>query len=104
VREVLARFSQVASGPGFIPWVIDYTRVEEDWVLDMLTPPPAERGISLEGARILARQLRKLVELQDMHATEAALRSRACPLDLNALVPIPDGILRLGPNEPEALK
>ena len=69
----------------------------------MLTPPPAERGISLEGARILARQLREMVELQGMHATEAALDGEACPLDLHALAPIPDRILRLGPNDPDAV-
>jgi hypothetical protein len=69
--EVLARFRQLASGPGIIPWVIDYDRVEEDWILEMLTPPPSERGVSAEGARILARQLRELVELQDMRAAAA---------------------------------
>jgi len=103
-NEVLARFRAAASGPGIIPWVFDYDRAEEDWVLEMLTPPPSERGISVEGARILARQLRELVELQDMHVAEAALGSRACPLDLNALVPIPGRILGFGPNDPEALK
>jgi|SRR5271165_6304729 len=102
-QAALSRFSEAASGPGCIPWVIDYERVEEDWVLEMLTPPPAERGISLEGARILARQLRERVELQDMQAAEVAFASKACPLDLHALVPIPDRILSRGPNDPDAV-
>jgi hypothetical protein len=101
--EALARFRAAASGPGIIPWVIDYDRVEEDWALEMLTPPPAERGISVEGARILARHLREMVELQDMRAAEAALGGETCPLDLHALVPIPDRILRIGPNDPDSL-
>jgi hypothetical protein len=102
-QAALARFREAASGPGCIPWVIDYQRVEEDWVFDMLTPPPAERGISVEGARILARQLRDRLELQDMQAAEVAFASAACPLDLHALVPIPDRILSLGPNDPNAV-
>jgi len=101
--EVLARFREAASGPGIVPWVIDYDRVEEDWVLDMLTPPPAERGISVEGARILARQLREMVELQDMRAAEAALGSKACPLDLNELMSVPDRLLGFGPNDPDTV-
>jgi hypothetical protein len=102
-QATLARFREAASGPGCIPWVIDYERVEEDWVLEMLTPPPALRGISLEGARILARHLRERVELQDMQAAEAAFASKACALDLHALVPIPDRILSRGPNDPAAV-
>ena len=33
---------------------MDYDRLEEDWVNALLTPPPSQRGISVEGARILA--------------------------------------------------
>lgn len=102
-QAALARFRQAASGPGVIPWVVDYGRMEEDWVLEMLTPPPAERGISVDGARILARQLRERVEWQDMQAGDAAVDSDACPLDLHALVRIPDRILSLGPSDPDAV-
>jgi hypothetical protein len=102
-NDVLARFRAAATGQGMIPWVIDYDRMEEDLVLEMLTPPPAERGISVDGARILARQLRGMVELLDIQAAEATHGSKACPLDLNALVPLPDQILGLGPSDPNAV-
>ncbi len=58
----------------------------------------------MEGARILARQLRERVELQDMRAAEAAFTSGACPLDLHALVPVPARILGLGPSDPDAVR
>lgn len=96
----LADFRMAACGPGTIPWHVDYDRLEEDWVNGMLTPPPAERGISLEGARILARQLRERLELQDSHAAEAAFGSTRCPLDLHLLVPIPDRLLQRGQDDP----
>jgi hypothetical protein len=102
-QAALVRFRAAASGPGFIPWVADYDRLEEDWVHTMLTPPPAERGISVEGARILARQVREKVELLGIRASEAASLDRSCPFDLHALVPIPVPLLRLGPDDPAAL-
>lgn len=101
--EELAAFRLAAAGPGAIPWVTDYDRQEEDWVHAMLTPPPTERGISVEGARILARQLRERVEMQDQHVASAAFDDARCPLDLNALVPVPDRMLRLGPDDPGVL-
>ncbi len=101
--EELAAFRLAATGPGAIPWVTDYDRLEEDWVHAMLTPPPAERGISVEGARILARQLRERAEMQDQRAAEAAFGDVSCPLDLNALVPVPERMLRLGPDDPGPL-
>jgi hypothetical protein len=100
----LARPSQEKSAPfGTIPWVNDYDRLEEDWVNAMLTPPPSERGISLEGARILAHQLRERVELQDAQAAQAAYGKKSCPFDLNALLPVPDRILHKGPDDPDAI-
>ena len=102
-REDLAAFRLAAAGPGVIPWVTDYDRLEEDWVNALLTPPPFERGISVEGARILAGQLRERIEQQDQRAAEAAFGSLACPFDLHALVPVPSRILRLGPDDPPAI-
>ena len=101
--EDLAAFRRAAAGPGVIPWATDYDRLEEDWVNALLTPPPSERGISVEGARILAGQLRERIEQQDQRAAEAALGNLACPLDLHALVPVPLRILRLGPDDPAAI-
>ena len=99
----LADFQKAAAGSGNIPWIADYDRLEEDWVNAMLTPPPAERGISLEGARILARQLRERVEVADQRAAEGSFGGERCPLDLHRLVPAPARILRLGPDDPAAL-
>ena len=96
----LAAFRRAATGPGVIPWIVDYDRLEEDWFNALLTPSPAERGISVEGARILAGQVRERIEQQDQRAAEAALGNRACSLDLHALVPLPSRILRLGPDDP----
>ena len=99
----VSAFRRAAAGPGIIPWAVDYDRLEEDWVNALLTPPPSERGISVEGARILAAQLRERIEQQDQRAAEAAFGSPACPLDLHALVPVPARILRLGPDDPAAV-
>ena len=99
----LAAFRRAAAGPGIIPWAVDYDCLEEDWANALLTPPPSERGISVEGARILAAQLRERVEQQDLRAAEAASGSLACPLDLHALVPVPLRVLRLAPDDPLAI-
>ncbi len=99
----MAAWRKAAAGPGVIPWVADYDRLEEDWVHALLTPPPSERGISVEGARILAGQLRERIEQQDRRAAETRFGSLACPFDLHALVPVPSRILRLGPDDPAAI-
>lgn len=99
----LAAFCKAAAGPGVIPWATDYDRLEEDWVNTLLTPPPSERGISVEGARILAGQLRERLEQQEQRTADAAFAGAGCPLDLHALVPIPRRILRLGPDDPAAI-
>ncbi len=63
--------------------------------------PGAEAGQA--GARALARQLREAAEQRHAVAAARAGRSRACPFDLHALVPVPDAVLRLGPDHPDAL-
>ncbi len=99
----LAVFRKAAVGPGVIPWATDYDRLEEDWINAMLTPPPSERGISVEGARILAGQVRERLEQQDQRIAEAAFADVGCPFDLHALVPVPRRILRLGPDDPASI-
>lgn len=99
----LVAFRRAAAGPGIIPWATDYDRLEEDWVNAMLTPSPVERGISVEGARILAGQLRERIEQQAQRAAEAAFGKKGCPLDLHALVSVPPRVLRLGPDDPAAI-
>ncbi|HUS15669.1 MAG TPA: hypothetical protein VM536_11710, partial [Chloroflexia bacterium] len=61
------------------------------------------RSLSLEGCRILAGQLRDATEARQRLVAERAAASRACPLDLHRLLPIPNCLLRLGPDQPETL-
>ncbi len=87
-----------------MPWRHDPAGPAEDWFhLLAAPPPPQQRSLSLAGARILAGQLRDAVEQQQAQVAEQAPRSRACPLDLHRLVPIPDSLLRLGPDHPDTL-
>ena len=46
----------------------------------------------------LARALRAAAEAHHQRVLAAVGRSRACPFDLHALLPVPDRILRLGPS------
>jgi hypothetical protein len=89
----VAAFRAAASGTGILPFQ-DRTRLEEDVMHSLLAPPPALRGISLAGARILAGQIGDRIEI---HASRAAGRGSLCPLDLNALIPVPLG---LSPDDP----
>jgi len=97
----LAAFRAAAQGPGSLPFRCGDPR-QEDWMHLLLTPPPEQRGISVEGARILSAQLREAVERR-AQAAPAARRAPACPFDLHALLPVPDGLLRLGPDDPRVL-
>lgn len=100
--EPLMAFRKAASGPGTIAWQRDYARLEEDWVYTLLAPAPAERGISVHGARIVASQMRALIETLEIRTADRA-QDANCPLDLNALVPVPGKLLRLGPEDPAVL-
>ncbi|WP_284255922.1 hypothetical protein [Acidocella aquatica] len=108
-RDAVAAFRQAAAGTGRIPWQMDYGRVEEDWSHKLLAPSPSAdgatfrpAGISAQGARTAARQMRTALELLEarMQTIEA---QRLCPLDLHALAPVPQKILALGPDHPESL-
>ena len=97
----LAGFCGAARGPGVLPFRCE-DRLQEDWLHLLLAPPPELRGISVEGARILSGQLRERVEIR----AQAALQDRqaaVCPLDLHALVPMPDALLRSGPDDPRVI-
>lgn len=97
----LVRFRHEAAGPGVVPWSLDLDQFEETWVARLLAPPTDQRGITLQGARILARQLRDTIwETHEWAVGQMA--SRACPFDLNRLVPVPATILCLGVDHPEA--
>ena len=97
----LAAFRDAACGAGVIPWVLDFDRVEEDAFLRLAASP--QRTLSMEGARLLAGELRGAVARRHALAVERVGRSRACPFDLHALLPVPGAVLRLGPDDSEAL-
>jgi hypothetical protein len=100
----LVAFRKTAAGAGTVPWRLDLDRTEEDlFHLLVSPPPPQQRTLSLAGARILARQLRDAVALRHELAVARVGRSRACPFDLHALVPVPEDVLRLGPDDPDSL-
>lgn len=103
-------FRAAAAGSGTIPWTLDLDRMAEDWLHLLVSPPalpgsltPQQRTLSVAGARIVASQLRDAVARRHELAVARVGRSQACPLDLHALVPVPDDVLRLGPDDPQAL-
>ena len=94
-------FRSAAAGAGTIPWRLQPDSLQEDWFHLLINP--ASRSLSLAGARVLAGQLREAVEHRHAVAVARVGRSRACPFDLQALVPVPADILHLGPDHPDAL-
>jgi hypothetical protein len=104
VADQLAAFRRAAAGAGIIPWEIDFDRLEEDVFHLLATPPPShQRRLSVAGARVLAGQLREAVGRRHDRAIARVGVSQACLFDLHALVPVPDEILRLGPDDPATL-
>jgi hypothetical protein len=101
--EAVAAFRGAAAGAGVIPWTHDHGADAEAWFHRLVAPPePQRRSLSLEGARILAGQLRDAAQARGRLVAERAAASRACPLDLHRLLPVPAALLRLGPDHPEA--
>lgn len=102
--QELAAYRKAAAGAGVIPWTIDLDRMEEDFFLSLAAPPSGQkRTLSLDGARMLAAELREAVGRRYGLAIAQVGRSRACPFDLHALVPVPADVLLLGPDHPDAL-
>jgi hypothetical protein len=98
----VAGFCRAAAGSGVVLWWQDHDRLAEDWFHLLLEAPPERRSISVAGARLLAGQLRDAV----WEAHELALShlgAHGCPFDLQALAPVPRGILRLGADDPASL-
>jgi len=94
-------FQMAAAGAGAIPWAYpDLALEEEDRMHALLRPPDGSPGLSLHGARTLARLLRNASEIHQTRVVAAVGQSRACPFDLHALVPVPDHVLGLGPDDP----
>ena len=96
-------FARAARGSGVVPWQLDGGALEEDVFNLAAAQPPAQRRLSIEGCRVLARQLRDRAEARQARAAALVGQSRACPLDLHTLLPVPDAVLQLGPSHPQAL-
>jgi hypothetical protein len=96
----LKSFAAAASGPGVIPWQLDFDAIEEDIFNLAVTQPPAQRDLTVAGCRLLARQFRARIEARQAKAATLIGTSHACPFDLQILLPVPDEILSLGPTHP----
>jgi len=103
VTEQLAAFRRAAAGAGVIPWQLDLNRMEEDVFHLLAAPSTQPRTLGVAGARGLAGQLRKAVGHRHERAVARMGASQACPFDLHALIPVPDEMLRIGPDDPMAL-
>ena len=101
----VASLRGAAAGAGAIPWHYpDVHLEEEDRVHALLRPPDGSSGLSLQGARALARMLRSAAEARHGRVVEAVTQgNRSCPFDLHALLPVPEALLRLGPDGPASL-
>jgi hypothetical protein len=99
----VAAFEKTAGGAGVIPWQLDLDCLAEDVFHVLVAPPPHRRSLSVAGARILADQLRAAVARRHDLAIARVGHSRACPFDLQSLVPVPADVLGLGPDDPAAL-
>lgn len=100
--DTVDAFAAAARGSGVVPWRLDGAALEEDVFNLAAAQPPGLRRLSIEGCRILARQIRDRVEARQARAAALVGRSWACPFDLHALLPVPDAVLQLGPNHPQA--
>ena len=100
---MVASFARAARGSGVIPWRLDFPRIEQDIFELAAAQPPAQRRLTITECHLLARQFRQRGEAHHAKAVSLIGCSRACPLDLHVLLPVPVSILELGPTHPEAL-
>ena len=99
--DEVASFATAARGPGFIPWRIDDSGFEES-VVAFAFGGVKRPSLSVADCRILARQFRDAIEARRARNEAQPGRATRCPLDLQALVPVPATLLHLGPRHPEA--
>ena len=97
--ERVEAFRAAAAGSGVVPWVLDLAALEEEFLLPMAAPTDGVRAISLSGAKILARRLRDAAAVNHQAALARLAKDRSCPFDLHRLLPVPPGILAMGPEE-----
>ena len=93
-----------AAGAGVTPWQRDFAAEEEDLFLRLASRYPQTGRLSLAGCRTFAAQFRE--RLQDHHhrALAAVGQSTACSFDLHALLPVPNSLLNLGREHPDATR
>lgn len=97
-------FRFAARGCGAVPWVLDYDQIEQELVALLLQQPPERRSVGLEGAKMLAREVRDWVrDGTDLVHSAVGVRTD-CPFDLHSLVPVPWPVLQLGPDHPKAIQ
>jgi hypothetical protein len=101
--EPVQKFAAAARGSGVVPWRLEGAEIEDTVFNLAVSQPVRDRKLTVEGCRILARQFRDRVEARQARAAALVGRSRACPFDLQTLLPVPDAILQLGPTHPQAL-
>lgn len=103
-EDALHAFAVAAAGAGVTPWARDFAAEEEDVFHLLAARAPQDGRLSLEACRIFAAQFRE--RLQDHHdrALAGLGHSRACPFDLQALLPVPAPILGLGARHPDAAR
>ena len=99
--DQVSAFASAAAGAGVVPWRLDLAALEEDLFHRLLTGCPRSR-LSVDGCRAFAGQFREAVEARQARAGALVGRSRACPFDLHALLPVPARVLALGPEDPAA--
>jgi hypothetical protein len=88
----VAAFRDAAMGAGAIPWHLDL-----DHEAARLLAPMATAGAD---ARVLAHELRDAVAAHHARVLAQIARGGVCPLDLHRLIPVPQRVLRLGPDDP----
>lgn len=97
-------FVTAAAGAGVTPWQRDFAAEEEFLFAQLASRYPRTGRLSLDGCRVFAAQFRE--RLQDHHHRALATVgwSTACPFDLHALLPVPNSLLSLGREHPDAAR
>jgi hypothetical protein len=97
----ISRLKTAAEGGAGIPWHYpDLAALDEERLARLVAPPDGSAGLDLSDAKVLTRLLRSAVETHHNQVLTAAKISHACPFSLHRLLPVPEDVLRLGPDDP----
>ena len=92
-RTLLYDFVNAAAGPGFLDWEIDWYRIYEDaYGSSLLGGAPSLGAASMVAHAITDRSWHRVGDAR----RAAKLDPTRCPFDLNALIPVPEAVLRRG--------